>query len=111
MTNLFPTKNELIRIHETDFKTIKRLPDFDVDTVVVALQKIGQFELIIEVITLVGRVGRSLVFSYPETLGCDVILYAVVVYFHQRLGAVPLNAGQNQSKMPHNARISLKYAG
>ena len=51
MTNLFPTKNELIRIHETDFKTIKRLPDFDVDTVVVALQKIGQFQLIIVVIT------------------------------------------------------------
>ncbi len=43
VTNLFPNKNELIQIHETDCKTIKRLPDFDVDTVVVALQKIGQF--------------------------------------------------------------------
>lgn len=42
VTNLFPNKNELIRIHETDFKTIKRLPDFDVDTVIVALQKVGE---------------------------------------------------------------------
>ena len=42
VTNLFPNKNELIRIHETEFKTIKRLPDFDVDTVIVALQKVGE---------------------------------------------------------------------
>ena len=42
VTHLFPNKDELIRIHETEWKTIKRIPDFDVDTVVIALQKVGQ---------------------------------------------------------------------
>jgi len=65
VTNLFPNKNELIRIHETDFKTIKRLPDFDVDTVIVALQKVG------ELITILSLKIFLIFLSQP-------LLYAVL---------------------------------
>ncbi len=42
VTYLFPSNSELLKIHEIEHKTIRRKPDFDSDTVVIALQKIGK---------------------------------------------------------------------
>ena len=36
------SQDECIRIHETDVKSVRRKPDFDVDTVIVALRKLGK---------------------------------------------------------------------
>jgi len=39
ITNLFSRNPECIRIHETEIKWVRKKPDFDVDTVIVALKK------------------------------------------------------------------------
>ena len=42
VTNLFPDEIDLVRIHEQNWKSVKRRPDFDCDTVIVALKKVGK---------------------------------------------------------------------
>merc|ERR1719414_1261761 len=39
ITYLFPREQDCIRIHETEIKSVRKKPDFDVDTVIVALKK------------------------------------------------------------------------
>ena len=42
VTYLFPSSNECLKIHETEAKCQWRRPDFDTETVLVALQQIGK---------------------------------------------------------------------
>ena len=42
VTSLFPNNIECTKIHESEVKTVRRKPDFDVDTVVVALYRVGK---------------------------------------------------------------------
>ena len=42
LTYLFPTDTECLRVHETDAKIQWKRPDFDNDTVIVALKQIGR---------------------------------------------------------------------
>ena len=41
ITYLFPSAHECLRIHETDAKIQQKKPDFDNETVIVALKQIG----------------------------------------------------------------------
>ena len=43
VTNLFPSLTECTKVHEADVRTVRRKPDFDVDTVIVALKRVGKF--------------------------------------------------------------------
>ena len=42
ITNLLESKHECVQIHETEIKHVRKKPDFDSDTVIVALKKIGK---------------------------------------------------------------------
>ena len=43
ITYLFPSAHEVLRVHEIEAKTMPRKPDFDTETVIVALKRVGKF--------------------------------------------------------------------